>query len=48
VLLVALGVAILVRTVVLGGHGLAYGFMFGSLLILAGLLRLYLSTRFRG
>jgi len=44
VLMIALGIAIVVRTVTLGvGGGL--GFLFGGLLLLAGALRLYLSRR---
>jgi hypothetical protein len=45
VLMIGLGVAILVRTFALGGHGFAYGFLVGTLLVFAGLLRLYLSRR---
>jgi hypothetical protein len=45
VLMIGLGVAILVRTIALGGHGFAYGFLVGTLLVFAGLLRLYLSRR---
>lgn len=48
VLMVALGVAILIRTVSLGGSGLAYGYLFGALLVFAGVLRLYLSAKMRG
>ena len=47
VLLVALGVGVLIRTVALGGSGLAYGYLFGVLLVFAGVLRLYLSGRLR-
>ena len=40
--MIALGVGIFVRTIALGvGGGL--GFVFGALLVLAGVLRLYLS-----
>jgi hypothetical protein len=47
VVMIALGLAIFVRTIVLGvGGGL--GFLFGALLVFAGLLRLYLSTRLSG
>lgn len=46
--MIGLGVGILVRTIALGGHGFAYGFLFGILLVFAGLLRLYLSLRMRG
>ncbi|HEV8602715.1 MAG TPA: hypothetical protein VGQ68_04875 [Gaiellaceae bacterium] len=43
-LMIALGIAIVVRTITLGvGGGL--GFLFGGLLLLAGALRLYLSRR---
>ncbi len=46
-LMIGLGVAIFVRTVALGiGGGL--GFVFAALLVLAGVLRLYLSLRIRG
>lgn len=42
--MIALGVAIVVRTIALGvGGGL--GFLFGALLVFAGVLRLYLSKR---
>jgi hypothetical protein len=44
-LMIGLGVAVLVRTIALGGHGFAYGFLFGILLVFAGVLRLYLSRR---
>ena len=47
VLMVALGVGVLIRTAALGGSGLAYGYLFGALLLFAGLLRLYLSRRLR-
>jgi hypothetical protein len=43
--MIGLGVAILVRTISLGGHGFAYGFLVGTLLVFAGVLRLYLSRR---
>jgi hypothetical protein len=46
-LLVALGVGVLIRTAALGGSGLAYGYLFGALLVFAGVLRLYLSARLR-
>lgn len=43
-LLIALGIAVLVRTVVEGvGGGL--GLLLGALLVLAGALRLYLSRK---
>jgi hypothetical protein len=46
VLMIALGVGIAVRTIALGvGGGL--GFLFGALLVFAGVLRLYLSRRLR-
>jgi hypothetical protein len=44
-LMIGLGIAVLVRTIALGGHGLAYGFLFGILLVFGGVLRLYLSRR---
>jgi hypothetical protein len=45
VLMIGLGVALLVRTIALGGQGFAYGFLVGTLLVFAGVLRLYLSRR---
>jgi hypothetical protein len=43
VVMIALGVAIFIRTIALGiGGGL--GFLFGALLVVAGALRLYLSS----
>jgi hypothetical protein len=45
VLLIALGVGVVVQTAAHGGRGLAYGYVFGPLLVLAGALRLYLSLR---
>jgi len=45
VVTVALGIGILIRTLALGGDGLAYGFLLGGLLVFAGVLRLYLSGR---
>jgi hypothetical protein len=43
VVMIALGVAIFVRTIALGvGGGL--GFLFAALLVVAGVLRLYLSS----
>jgi hypothetical protein len=47
VLLIALGAGVVAQTIAHGGHGLAYGYFFGPLLILAGALRLYLSFRMR-
>jgi hypothetical protein len=44
-LLVVLGVAVVVRTAVAGGGILALGYVLGTLLVLAGALRLYLSRR---
>lgn len=42
VVMIALGVGIVIRTIALGvGGGL--GFLFGGLLVFAGVLRLYLS-----
>ena len=46
-LTLVLGVGVLVRTATLGGSGLAYGYLFGTLLVLAGAFRLYLSARLR-
>jgi hypothetical protein len=45
--MVGLGVAILIRTALLGGSGVAYGYLLGALLVFAGALRLYLSTKLR-
>ena len=47
VLLIALGAGVVVQTIAHGGRGLAYGYVFGPLLMLAGTLRLYLSSRMR-
>jgi hypothetical protein len=44
-LLLVLGVAVVVRTAVAGGGILALGYVLGTLLMLAGALRLYLSRR---
>jgi hypothetical protein len=44
-LMVVLGLAVLVRTAVAGGGVLALGYVLGTLLVLAGALRLYLSRR---
>lgn len=42
----ALGVVLIVRTATVAGDaGLAFGYLFGAALLLAGLLRLYVSTR---
>jgi hypothetical protein len=45
VLLIALGVAVFLRTAIAGGGVLALGYVVGVLLVLAGGLRLYLSAR---
>jgi hypothetical protein len=42
---IVLGVAVIVRTAVAGGGVLALGYLLGILLVVAGTLRLYLSTR---
>jgi hypothetical protein len=42
-LMVAIGVAIVVRTITLGGGGV--GFLFGALFIAAGTARLYLELK---
>jgi hypothetical protein len=47
VLLIALGVGVVAQTIAHGGRGLAYGYVFGPLLMVAGALRLYL-LRMRG
>jgi hypothetical protein len=44
-LLIVLGVAVVVRTALAGGGALALGYLLGVLLVGAGALRLYLSTR---
>jgi hypothetical protein len=44
-LLIVLGVAVIVRTGVAGGGVLALGYLLGALLVGAGGLRLYLSSR---
>jgi hypothetical protein len=43
--LVVLGVAVFVRTAIAGGGVLALGYVLGVLLVLAGALRLYVSSR---
>jgi multisubunit Na+/H+ antiporter MnhB subunit len=43
VILVVLGVALIVRTLVAGGGGLAFGLLLGVLFIAAGLGRLYIN-----
>ena len=45
VILVVLGVAIIVRTLVAGGGPLAFGLLMGVLFIAAGALRLLLERR---
>ena len=44
-LMVAIGVALIVRTVSLGGGALAVGIIFGVLFMAAGAARLYLELR---
>jgi hypothetical protein len=44
-ILVALGVAIIVRTLAAGGGALAFGLLMGVLFIAAGVLRLLLERR---
>jgi hypothetical protein len=44
---IVLGIVIVVRTIA-GGFGGGLGLLLGALLILAGVLRLYLSRRLRG
>jgi hypothetical protein len=46
-LLIALGIGILVRTVLAGPGGLAYGYVAGAAFLGAGAARLYLATRSR-
>jgi len=48
VILVILGVAMIVRTIVAGGGGLAFGLLMGVLFIAAGLGRMYINTRMAG
>lgn len=43
--MVALGVALVARTLAAGGGGLAYGLVVGVLFVAAGVARLYLLTR---
>ncbi len=43
--MIAIGIALLVRTVALGGGGLAIGIVLGVLFVAAGGARLYLQTR---
>jgi uncharacterized membrane protein HdeD (DUF308 family) len=43
--LVALGVAIIIRTLAAGGGALAFGLLMGILFIVAGVLRLLLERR---
>jgi choline-glycine betaine transporter len=45
VVLIILGVAILVRTLVAGVHGVAYGLVLGVLFIAAGAGRLWVARR---
>jgi hypothetical protein len=47
VILIALGIGLIVRTIA-GGVGGGLGLFVGALLIVAGVLRLYLSTRVSG
>jgi len=47
VILIVLGIGLIVRTIA-GGVGGGLGLFLGALLIVAGVLRLYLSTRIRG
>jgi len=47
VILIVLGVGLIVRTIA-GGVGGGLGLFLGALLIVAGVLRLYLSTRVSG
>jgi multisubunit Na+/H+ antiporter MnhB subunit len=45
ILMVVIGVAILVRTLIAGGGALATGVVLGVLFLLAGAARLYLQSR---
>ncbi len=47
VLMIVIGVALLVRTLVAGGGPIATGVLLGSLFVLAGAARLYLGLRRR-
>jgi hypothetical protein len=44
-LMIVIGVALIVRTVVAGGGGLAFGVIFGVLFVAAGAGRIYLQLR---
>jgi hypothetical protein len=46
-IMVAIGIAIIVRTIVAGGGALATGILIGVLFIAAGSLRLYVQSRQR-
>ncbi len=46
-ILIALGIGLIARTIA-GGVGGGLGLFLGALLIVAGVLRLYLSTRIHG
>jgi hypothetical protein len=45
ILMIVIGLALLVRTVIAGGGALATGLLLGVLFILAGAARLYLQLR---
>jgi hypothetical protein len=45
ILMIVIGLALLVRTVIAGGGALAAGILLGVLFILAGAARLYLQLR---
>ena len=47
VLMIGLGLAVGIRTAAAGGDAVAYGYLFGALLVFAGALRLYLLTKLR-
>jgi hypothetical protein len=46
-IMVAIGIAIIVRTIIAGGGALATGILIGVLFIAAGSLRLYVQSRQR-
>ncbi len=45
VLMIAIGIALLVRTVLAGGGPLATGILLGLMFVLAGVVRLYLQIK---
>jgi hypothetical protein len=45
VLMVVIGVALLIKTLAMGGGGFTYGVLFGALFVAAGAARLWLLRR---